>query len=211
MQDEGVGKRSVGDPVKQYMIYREAIFRDAKRQPYNAVYNFFLANNVSECANVTGQLFGYIPNPNNHKITKLTRKHAIFWNVPITEEKKKVIKQSYNSAIISDEDPNYNEVERDMTLLKDKKTKIHKITAVVKFSSFKRDWFALYDGKYIRQYRNEPFRKELSIAMYRNIDEKFNPELSKLILEGNDYRNYMFCDLMSMAIFKARMKEFKGK
>ena len=193
------------------MIYREAIFRDAPRQDYNAVYNLFLANNVSECANVTGQLFGYIPHPNNHKITKLTRKKAIFWNVPITEEKKEKIKASYNSAIISDEDPNYNEVARDLTLLKPKNIKIHKITQVIKFSSYKRDWFSIYDGKYIRQYNNECFNKNLSVAMYRNIDELFNPEMAKYILEANDNRNFQFCDLMSMATFKARMKEYKSK
>ena len=211
MQDEGVGKKSIGDPVKQYMIYREAIFRDAKRQPYNAVYNLFLANNVSECANVTGQLFGYIPNPSNHKRTKLTRKKAVFWNVPITEEKKKAIKESYNGPLISSEDPNYSDVQRDMSLLKKKETKIHKVTALIKFSRFKRDWYCLYDSKYIRAYRNESVRKDLSIAMYRNIEELFNPERTKAILETNDSRGFIFCDLMSMASFNARMKEFKTK
>ena len=78
MQDDGVGKKSVGDPVKQYRIYREALLRDQEVLDYNAVYNIFLANNVSECANVTGQLFNYIPNPNNFKRVKLTRKRAVF-------------------------------------------------------------------------------------------------------------------------------------
>ena len=211
MQDEGVGKKSIGDPVKQYMIYREAIFRDAPRQSYNAVYNIFLANNVSECASVTGQLFGYIPHPSNHKRTKLARKKAIFWNVPITEQKKQAIKASYNSAIISEEDPNYSEVVRDMSLLKEKKVKIHKISYVIKFSKYKRDWYSVYDSKYIRQYKNESFKKELSVAMYRNIDETFIPERAKVVLDINDTRGFMFCDLMSMASFNARMKEYKNK
>ena len=211
MQDEGVGKKSIGDPVKQYMIYREAIFRDAPRQSYNAAYNIFLANNVSECASVTGQLFGYIPHPDNHKRTKLARKKALFWNVPITEQKKQAIKASYNSAIISDEDPNYSEVARDMSLLKEKKVKIHKVSCVIKFSKYKRDWYSVYDSKYIRQYKNESFNKDLSIAMYRNIDETFIPERAKAILDVNDTRGFMFCDLMSMASFNARMKEYKNK
>ena len=58
---EGVEKKSVGDPVAQYKIYMEAILRDAERLPYNAVYNYFLANSVSECAPITGALFNYIP------------------------------------------------------------------------------------------------------------------------------------------------------
>ncbi len=224
MLDEGVGKKSVGDPVKQYMIYREAVFRDAERLPYNAVYNFFLANNVSECANVTGQLFNYIPNPNNYKITKLTRKHAIFWNVPITEAKKEKIKKSYNSAIIRDDDPNYSAVVRDFTLIKPKATRVYRITAVIKFSKLKQDWFLLYDNKYIKQYPAPKKKKDgklkgeinipknaISIGMYRNIDEVYNLDLVNHVLEVNDIRGYMFMNIISMATFQARMKEFRSK
>ena len=152
LQDEGVGKKSLGDPVKQYTIFREAIFRDQERTMnrygYNGVINFFLANNVSECANITGQMFNYIPNPNNYKIVKLTRKHAIFWNVPITQAKKDKISKSYNSAIISSEDPNYSQVERDMSMVKPKKVQLHKVTKLIKFGSLKKDWFCLYDDTF---------------------------------------------------------------
>ena len=174
--------------------------------------NFFLANNVSECANVTGQLFNYIPNPNNHKVTKLTRKHAIFWNVPVTEAKKQKIKKSYNSAIISDEDPNYCEVERDMSMIKPKKVQIHKVTKLIKFSRFKNDWFCVYDNEYIRKYHNECVKNDLVIAMYRNIEKTiFDIEKSNQILSLNDIDYYSFTDLMSMAVWKARMKEYRAK
>lgn len=211
VQDEGVGKKSIGDPVKQYIIYREAIFRDAQRLPYNAVYNFLLANNVSECANVTGQLFNFIPNPNVRRIVKLTRKHAIFWNVPITEAYKKKRSNTYNSNIIQQDDPNYHEVERDLSMVKKKSTRIYRLTNVIKFSKFKNDWFCLYDGKYIKKWNKEKFKKEKVIAMYRNQDDLFNPELAKNILEMNDYRSFMFCDIMSMAAFQAAMKTYKNK
>ena len=211
VQDEGVGKKSIGDPVKQYIIYREAIFRDAQRLPYNAVYNFLLANNVSECANVTGQLFNFIPNPNIRRIVKLTRKHAIFWNVPITEAYKKKRSNTYNSNIIQQDDPNYHEVERDLSMVKKKSTRIYRLTNIIKFSKFKNDWFCLYDGKYIKKWNKEKFKKEKVIAMYRNQDDLFNPELAKNILEMNDYRSFMFCDIMSMAAFQAAMKAYKNK
>lgn len=211
MQDEGVGKKSIGDPVKQYMIYREAIFRDAQRLPYNAVYNFLLANNVSECANVTGQLFNFIPNPNERRIVKLTRKHAIFWNVPITEAYKKKRSNTYNSSIIQEDDPNYHEVERDLSMVKKKSTRIYRLTNVIKFSKFKTDWFCLYDGKYIKKWNKEKFKKDKVIAMYRNQEDLFNPELAKQVLDMSDYRSFMFCDIMSMAAFQAAMKTYKSK
>ena len=211
MQDEGVGKKSVGDPVKQYMIYREAIFRDAERLPYNAVYNFLLANNVSECANVTGQLFNFIPNPNQHRVTKLTRKHAIFWNVPVTEAYKQKRSKSYNAAIIRDDDPNYHAVERDLTMIKKKSTRVYRLTNVIKFSKHKSDWFCVYDGKYIKKYSKEKFKKGKVISMYRNQEELYDPELAKRVLDMSDYRSYMFCDIMSMAAFQAAMKTYKAR
>ena len=113
---EGIEKKSVGNPVAQYRIYMEAILRDAERiTDYNAVYNFFLANSVSECAPVTGALFNYIPDPTNYKIVKLTRKHAIFWNVPVTDAYIEKRKKSYNADILDySRDPNYtNNIKRD--------------------------------------------------------------------------------------------------
>lgn len=174
---EGVEKRSIGDPVQQYKIYKEAILRDAEViTDYDAVYNFLLANNVSECAAVTGALYNYIPDPNNFKRVKLTRKRALFWNVPITEKYKEKRKKSYNSNIMDYEnDPNYAMIEKDLSLIKSKKTRIRKVTAVIKFDNIdKKKWFCLYDDKYIRQYKHENFKADIVIAMKRYLDEKFD-------------------------------------
>ena len=211
MLDDGVGRKSVGDPVKQYMIYREAIFRDAERLPYNAVYNFLLANNVSECANVTGQLFNFIPNPNDRRVIKLTRKHAIFWNVPVTSQYIEKRKKSYNAPLIADDDPNYHDIERDLTMIKKKSTRIYRLTNIIKFSKYKSDWFCVYDNKYVKKYSNEKFKKDKVIAMYRNQEELYDPDLAKRVLDMSDYRSYMFCDIMSMAAFQAAMKTYKAK
>lgn len=210
---EGVEKKSVGDPVAQYKIYMEAILRDAERLPYNAVYNYFLANSVSECAPVTGALFNYIPKPNNHKIVKLTRKHTIFWNVPVTESYLEKRKKSYNSDIMDYEnDTNYtNIVERDLTLVKPKKTRINRLTNVIKFSTMKSDWFCVYDNLYIRKYKGEGYKKEKVIAMRRYIDELFRQETVNNVIERYDVRGFMFTDIMSMAMFQAKMKQIKSK
>ena len=210
---EGVEKKSIGDPVKQYNIYMEAILRDAERMPYQAVINYFLANSVSECAPVTGALFNYIPNPTNHKIVKLTRKHTIFWNVPVTEKYKQKRAKSYNADIFDYEnDPNYNNiVKRDLELIKPKQVKIQKVTNLIKFSKQKTEWFCVYDNKYIRKYRNEAIKKDKTIAMYRYLDELYDPDAAKLVIERFDVRNYMYCDLMSQAMFQSQLKLFKSK
>lgn len=135
---EGIERKSLGDPVSQYKVYMEAILRDAQRQDYDAVKCFYLANSVSECASVTGALFNYIPHPDNHKIVKLTRKHAIFWNVPVTDEYKQKRGKSYMSDIIDFEnDINYNnKVKRDIELIKPRSTQMVRVTDLIKFDKY---------------------------------------------------------------------------
>lgn len=211
---EGIEKKSVGDPVSQYKIYKEAILRDAEViTEYDAVYNFLLANNVSECAYVTGALYNYIPDPNNYKRVKLTRKRAMFWNVPITKAYLEKRKKSYNANIMDyKNDPNYAEIERDLSLVKKKKTRIHKVTALIKFDKIdKGKWFCLYDGKYIRKYSNECVNKNLIIPMKRYLDEVYNVDLVNMVFERYDQRNFMYADLMSMALFQGQLKLIKAK
>lgn len=211
---EGIEKKSIGDPVDQYRIYKEAILRDAEYiTEYNAVYNFLLANNVSECANVTGALYGYIPNTDNHKRVKLTRKRAMFWNVPITEDYKKKRKNSFNANIIDYEnDANYAIIERDMSLIKKKNVQLQRVTSLIKFHKIdKKKWFCLYDNKYIRVYKGEKLKPSLSIPMKRYLDELYVPELVESIFDRYDAKNFMFADLISMSLFTAQLKLIKQK
>lgn len=209
---EGTERKSVGDPVAQYKIYREAIFRDAPLQEYNCVYNFLLANNVGEVASITGALYNYIPDPNNFNRVKLTRKRAMFWNVPISDAYKDKRKSSINSNITDfKNDPNYAVIEKDLALIKPKRVKLQKPTTIIKFGKTKDLWFTLYDGKYIRQYRGEKFKAGNTISMKRYIDDMFNPDLVQMVFDRFDMRNFMFADLMSMSLFQAQLKLIKVK
>lgn len=211
---EGVEKKSIGDPVEQYKIYKEAILRDAEViEDYDAVYNFLLANNVSECAAVTGALYNYIPNPDNHKRTKLTRKRAMFWNVPITAAYIEKRKNSYNANILDyKNDVNYANVQRDLTLVKPKQTRIYKVTSILKFDKFdKKKWFCVYDGKWVRQYSGETVSKDKYYPMKRYLDGVYNADYVKNVFEMYDNRYFGYADLMSMALFQSQLKLLKSK
>ena len=211
---EGIEKKSVGDPVEQYKIYKEAILRDAEViEDYNAVYNFLLANNVSECAAVTGALYNYIPSPDNHKRVFLTRKRAMFWNVPVTDAYINKRKNSYNANIMDyNNDPNYAAIERDLSLIKPKRLRIRRVTSLIKFhKTDKSKWFCVYDGQYVRQYRGETVSKQIIIPMRRYLDELFIQELVEMVFDRFDARSYKFCDLMSFALFQSQLKLLKAK
>lgn len=208
---EGTERKSIGDPVSQYKIYREAIFRDAPLQDYDCVYNFLLANNVGEVAAITGALYNYIPAPGNYNRVKLTRKRALFWNVPISEKYVDKRKKSINGNITDfTNDANYAIIKRDIELIKPKKTKLQKPTQVIKFGKTADLWFTVYDSKYIRKYSGEKFKPTNSIPMKRYIDDTFNPDLAKKVFERYDMRNYMYADLMSMLLFEAQLKLIKS-
>lgn len=210
---DGVERKSVGSPVEQFKIYRENILRDQERLDYDAVRIFYLANAVSECAEFMGTLFNYIPTPGDFGIKKLTRKHCIVWNVPNSEEYIEKRKKSYNADIIDfDNDPNYtNIVKRDMDLIKLKHTRINTVTMVLMFSKYPQDWFCVYDGKYIREYRKECVKKSKYVPMIRHLDALYNQDLVREIFERYDARAYRYCDIISMAKFGVKMKMLKSK
>lgn len=211
---DGIEKKSVGDPVEQYKIYKEAILRDAEViKDYDAVYNFLLANNVSECASVTGALYNYIPDPDNHRRVKLTRKRAMFWNVPITQAYLDKRKNSYNANILDYEnDVNYINLKRDISLIKPKRTRLYKVTSIMKFDRYdKKKWFCIYDDKYIRQYRGETVSESLYHPMKRYLDGIYNVDYVKMIFDMYDNRCLMYADLMSMALFQSQLRLLKAK
>ena len=210
---EGVEKKTVGNPVDQFLIYREAIFRDQEVLDYDAVRIFYLANAVSECAPVTGRLFNFIPRPGDFGIKKLTRHRCVVWNVPNSEAYLEKRKKSYNANVIDyDEDPNYtNVVLRDLNDILPKSFRLNKVTSVIMFTKFTKDWFCIYDGRYIRQYRNETVNKNAFIPMKRHLDKLYNQEIVKTIFDMYDAKAFKYADIMSQANFSALMKELKAK
>lgn len=210
---EGVEKRSVGNPVDQWLIYLESILRDQQQLDYDAVKIFYLANAVSECASFMGQLFNYIPTPGDFGIKKLTRKHCLVWNVPNSQQYIDKRKKSYTADILDYEnDANYtNVVKRDLETIMKKNRRLIKVTQLIMFSKDPKNWFCVYDGKYIRKYHNEQLNKNLRVPMIRHLDSNFNEKAVKNIFEMYDARAYMFADLISQASFSAKMKELKNK
>lgn len=210
---EGVEKKSVGDPVAQYKIYMEAVFRDQQRLDYDAVRCFYLANSVSECANVTGRLFNFIPTPNDFGIKKLTRKHCIFWNVPNSKAYMEKRKKSVTADIMDYEnDANYtNVVKRDLETLMPKSRRLNRVTNIIMFDKDPSHWFTVWDGNVVKKYKNQPYSKGQLIPMKRYLDSNFNADMVKSIFERYDARAFLYADLISQASFSSELKLLKSK
>lgn len=208
---DGVERKSVGNPVDQFKIYIENILRDQEQLDYSAVKIFGCANAVSECSDFLAQLAGFIPERPGRFI--LRRKRMIIDNIPNSEAYLEKRKRSIGADIMNyEEDANYtNIVKRDLETLMPKGYRLRKVTHLLKFSKDPQDWFCLYDGKIIRRYRKETLAKELTIAMKRYLDERYNMDVVKNVIERFDARDFMYSDLISQATFAAKLKEIKPK
>ena len=167
------------------------------------------ANSVSECNDFLAQLAGFIPEvPGRYK---LKRKHMIVDNIPNSKAYMEKRKKSIGADIMDyDDDANYtNVVKRDLETLMPKSRQLIKVTRLIKFSKDPKDWFCLYDGRYIRRYRNETVNKALMVGMKRYLDNTFNADIVKQIFEMFDARAFLFADLISQATFAAQLKLLK--
>ena len=209
MMAEGVEKKSVGNPVDQFKIYVENILRDQEQLDYRAVMIFGCANAVSECSDFLAQLAGYIPEKPGR--TKLKRKHMVIENLINSQAYMDKRSKSVGGDIMNyAEDSNYtNIVKRDLETLMPKGRRLRKVTALIKFSKDKNDWFCEYDGCIIRRYKNECVASDKVIAMRRYLDTMYNPDIAKNVFDRYDVRSYMFTDLVSQATFAAKLKILK--
>lgn len=211
MMAEGVEKKSVGNPVAQFKIFIENILRDQSQLDYGAVKIFGCANAVSECSDFLAQLAGFIPEkPGRYK---LKRKHMIIDNIPNSKAYLEKRKKSVGADIMDyEEDSNYtNIIKRDLETLIPKRYRLRKVSNLIKFSKDPQDWFCLYDGKIIKKYNRETVNKTKTIAMKRYLDNIYDADLAKSVIERYDARAFFYADLISQATFAAQLKLIKNK
>lgn len=206
---EGIEKKSIGSPVEQFKMYYENILRDQEQLDYRAVMIFGCANAVSECSDFLAQLCGLIPEKPGRYFLK--RKHMVIDNIVNSKAYIEKRKKSIGADIMDyDEDSNYtNVVKRDLETLMPKGRRLRKVSALIKFSKNPIDWFCEYDGKIIRRYKNECVARDLVRPMKRYLDENYNANYVNDIISRYDARAFMYADLISQAVFAAKLKEIK--
>ena len=212
---EGLERSSAASKstAELFKMYTEIILRDQEFLDYPAVRCVYAANNVSECSTFTAEMWGYYMPPGDFRIKKCPRKNAVFFNVPNSKAYIDKRERSMMGSITKfDDDPNYsNKIAVDFSMIKPKKTKMVRVTTLVKFSKRKDDWFCIYDGLYVRKYQGETVNKKLVVPMTRHTDDVFIPELAQKIFELYDTQIYKYSDLLSLATFRAKMKGLKAK
>ena len=212
---EGLENNSIASKstAKLWKMYTEIILRDQQFLDYPAVRCIYAANNVSECSTFTCEMWGFYMPPGKFGIYRCPRKNAVFFSV----ENSQAYIDKRHSAITGsitdfDNDSNYsNVIAFDMAQIKPRKQRLYRVTQLIKFSKDPNDWFCVYDGKYIRQYKKETLNPSLSLPMKRHLDNQFDEDRVNTVFDMYDVKAFKYCDVKSLATFRARMKELKAK
>lgn len=208
---EGVEKKPIGSPVDQFKIWIESLLRDQEQTKGNdpAVRILCCANNVSECSGFMAQLLNFIPTkPGRYW---LTRKHTLVDNIINSEAYIEKRKRSIGADILDiDNDSNYtNIIQRDLETLIPKTRRLKKVTRLIKFSKDKSTWFCVWDGNIIKRYKNQTVSKTIIIPMRRYLDEFYNADTVKSVIDMYDARAFKYADLVSQAYFADNLKQIK--
>lgn len=206
---EGLEKRNVGNPVEQFKIYMENILRDQERLDYPAVRVFACANAVSECSDFLAQIAGFIPERPGR--FPLKRRHMIVENIPNSEAYIEKRKKSYGADLMDyEKDANYtNVIKRDLETLIPKKQQLNRPTCIIKFRKDEADWYTVWDGNIIRRWNGQKIKN--TIPMMRHLEDVFDEDRAKSVIERYDARAFRYADLISQATFAAHLKVLKSK
>ena len=157
-----------------------------------------MGNTLEEASDVLCA-FKFIPE--EFGIFKLKSKRAVIHNIAPTDAYLARRKGSIADILLPTASTFTNRMETDTALISKKPRK--KLTAIIKFTKDKRDWFSLWDGDVISQWKNHASKN--IYAMRPFLDEKYNIEKVKVMIQRFDARNLKFQNLITFKNFEKHL------
>ena len=187
-------ERNTFDILYALVNQLENIVRSTK----NRVRVFFMGNTLEEASDILCA-FKFIPE--DFGIFKLKSKRAVMHNIAPTEEYKARRKGSIADILMPTASTFTNKIDTDKALISKKPRK--RLTAIIKFSKDKNDWFSLWDGDVISKWKNHASKDIYAMRPY--LDERYNIEKVKSIFERFDSRNLKFQNLITFKEFEKNL------
>ena len=187
-----------------------------KRTSFDILYNFigmcenilrttkikvrvFLAGNTLEESSSILKAFNFLPEKFGRFYLK--SKRCVIDNLEPTEEYLKDRKGSVASLLGGDDMSNYcNDLKKDKDLIT--KQRLHKPTALIKFSKDTKNWYTVWDSDVIRRYKGEHVSEDAHIAMRPYLDTVYLRERMLNVVERYDARAWKFTDLIAQSYFQ---------
>ena len=163
----------------------------------------FLLGNTLEEASTILKAFNFLPEKFGRFYLK--SKRCVIDNIEPTAEYLADRAGSASDILGGGNMSNYtNELTRDKKLITDKRLK--KPTGIIKFTKDPVNWYTVWDGDVIKRYNHEKVASDLIIAMRPYLNEYYNPENRKVIIEKYDARYFKFKNLIAQSYFQGDLE-----
>ena len=210
------------DPKNQYLVAIDEFEREkGERNTFDITYSvvnqlenllrstkertkvFFIGNTLESASDILCA-FNYIPE--TWGTFKLKSKRCVIENIEPTEKYKERRKGTIADILMPTASTFTNKQESDNTLI-DKRPLITPLY-VIKFTKDKSNWFTVWNNGIIAKYNGE---KKRVIAMRPYIDEVYNVDQVKNILELFDTRSFHYRNLITFKQFEQQLSLLKPR
>lgn len=117
-------------------------------------------------------------------------------------------KDAIANELVGDSSTFTNEVEIDRSLLVNKR-KCNKPTTIIKFTKSPKSWYTVWNGNIIKQYNNEDLSNVIAMSQY--LDEVYNRDLMRGVIDRFDARAYLFTNIATFKKFQKSLRTMKRK
>lgn len=164
---------------------------------------FFLGNTLEAASDILCA-FNFIPE--EFGIFKLKAKRCVIENIEPTEAYKNRRKGTIADILLPTASTFTNKIETDKALLE--KKRLIAPEYIIKFTKDRSHWYTVWDGNVVSKYQNE---KKPVIAMRPYLDEKFQADIQKNIINLFDSRSFSFRNLITFKQFQADLELLKPR
>lgn len=164
---------------------------------------FFLGNTLEEASDILCA-FNFIPE--TWGTFKLKSKRAVIQNIAPTDAYKERRKGTIADLLMPQASTFTNKIDTDNTLV-DKRPLITP-NYIIKFTKDQNKWFTVWNNNIVAKYNGE---KKSVVAMRPYIDEVYNLELQKNIIQQFDTRCFSFRNLITFKQFQTELELLKPR
>lgn len=223
--DKGSGlfdKDFLDDPKMYYNICLDEMNREAnEKNSFDIVYAFTnqlenlvrstkqrlrvicIGNTLEEASDILC-CFNFLPEEFGRYYLK--KKRAVIDYIEPTEKYLTRRKGTIADILMPEASTFTNKIETDDSLIT--KRRLTKPQFVVKFTKSRENWFTIWDGNVVKQYKGE---QSPVIAMRPYIDETFQAKVRDSIITEFDTRCFLFRDLITFKLFQKNIKLLKPR
>ena len=161
----------------------------------------FLVGNTLEEASTVLKAFDFLPEKFGRFYLK--SKRCVIDNLEPTEEYLRDRKGSAADILGGDSMSNYtNELKKDTQLIC--KNRLIKPTAIIKFTKDPSNWYVVWDGQVIKRYNREKVARVIAMRPY--INETYEAELRKMVIDRYDAKGWRFANLIVQSYFQSELE-----